>query len=83
MLIDSYRNMIVSFASPATRGFLSPFLSLSCLVSSWRKKTSWDQGTREYALQVLTHLTHYSQILVDNEFDRNNLATRLTYLVNN
>ena len=43
MLIDSYRSMIVRFASPATRGFLSPLLSLSCLVSSRRKKTS---GTR-------------------------------------
>ena len=37
--------MIVIFASPATRGFLSPFLSLSCLVSSRRKKTA---GTRVY-----------------------------------
>ena len=45
MLIDSYRSMIVRFASPATRGFLSPLLSLSCLVSSRRKKTS---GTRVF-----------------------------------
>ena len=43
MLIDSYRSMIVRFASPATRGFLTPLLFLSCLVSSRRKKTS---GTR-------------------------------------
>ena len=43
VLIDSYRSMIMRFASPATRGFLSPLLSLSCLVSSRRKKTS---GTR-------------------------------------
>ena len=28
MLIDSHRNMIASFASPATRGFLSPLLPL-------------------------------------------------------
>ena len=43
MLIDNYRSMIVRFASPATRGFLSPLLSLSHLISSRRKKTS---GTR-------------------------------------
>ena len=40
MLIDSYGNMIVRFKSPATRGFLSPVLSLSSLVSLRRKKTS-------------------------------------------
>ena len=43
MLIDTYRSMIVRFASPATRGFLSPLLSLSYLISLGRKKTS---GTR-------------------------------------
>ena len=43
MLIDTYGSMIVRVASPATRSFLSPLLSLSCLVSSLRKKTS---GTR-------------------------------------
>ena len=42
-IIDSYRSMLVRFALPATRGFISPLLSLSCLVSSRRKKTS---GTR-------------------------------------
>ena len=40
VLIDTYRSMIVRCASPATRGFLSPLLSLSCLVSLRRKKTS-------------------------------------------
>ena len=29
-------------------------------------------STRKYALRVLTSSTHYSQILVDNEFDQNN-----------
>ena len=43
VLIDSYRSMIVRFASWVTRGFLSLLLSLSCLISSLRKKTS---GTR-------------------------------------
>ena len=43
MLIDTYRSMIVRFALPATRGFRSPLLSLSCLISSRWKKTS---GTR-------------------------------------
>ena len=43
MLTDTYRSMIVRFVSPATRGFLSPLLSLSSLLFSWRKKTS---GTR-------------------------------------
>ena len=38
LLIDSYRSMIVRFASRATRGFLLPLLSLSCLVSLLRKK---------------------------------------------
>ena len=40
MLIDSYRSMIERYASSAIRGFLSPLLFLSCLVSSQRKKTS-------------------------------------------
>ena len=35
---DTYCSMIVRFTSPATRGFLLPLLSLSCLVSSRRKK---------------------------------------------
>ena len=30
---DTYHSMIVRFASPATRGFLSPLLSVSLLVS--------------------------------------------------
>ena len=50
MLIDSYRSMIMRFASPATRGFLSPLLSLYCLVSSRRKKTS---GTRVVSIKRL------------------------------
>ena len=29
-------------------------------------------STHEYALRVLTHSTHYLQILVDNEFDQTN-----------
>ena len=40
---DSYHSMIVRFALPATRGFLSLLLFLSCLISSRQKKTS---GTR-------------------------------------
>ena len=43
VLIDNYRSTIVRFALPTTRGFLSPLLSLSCLVSLRQKKTS---GTR-------------------------------------
>ena len=43
IIIDTYHSMIMRFALSATRGFLSPLLSLSHLVSSWRKKTS---GTR-------------------------------------
>ena len=36
---DTYRSMIVRFASPTTRGFSRCFeLSLSSLVSSWRRK---------------------------------------------
>ena len=49
MLIDSYRSMIVRFASPATRGFLSLLLFLSCLIPSRRKKTS---GTRVVGWQL-------------------------------
>ena len=37
MLIDSYRSMIVRFASPAARGFLSPLLSLSFSLRGKRK----------------------------------------------
>ena len=37
MLIDSYCGMIVSFASPATRRFLSPLLSLVLSLCSERK----------------------------------------------
>ena len=40
---DTYRSMIVRFASPATRGYLSSFLSLSHLISLRQKQTS---GTR-------------------------------------
>ena len=43
MLIDTYRSMIVRFASPATRGLLSP-LSLSSLFAA--KENLWDQGTK-------------------------------------
>ena len=43
MLIDSYRSMIVRFASPATRGFLSPLLSLSSRLFAV-KENLWDQG---------------------------------------
>ena len=35
---DTYRSMIVRFASPTTRGFLLLFLSLSCLLPlQWKK----------------------------------------------
>ena len=48
MLIDSYRSMIVSFALPATRGFLSfslSFTSFSLLSRlSAAKENLWDQG---------------------------------------
>ena len=53
MLIDSYRSMIVRFALPASRGFLSPLLSLPCLVSSQRKKTS---GTRVPKLHIKNYM---------------------------
>ena len=45
ILIDSYRSMIVTFASPVTRGFLSllDFPSLSRLFAA--KGNLWDQGT--------------------------------------
>ena len=43
ILIDTYRSMIVRFASPATRGFLSPLLpSMSRLFVA--KRNLWDQG---------------------------------------
>ena len=39
-LIDTYRSMIMRFTSPATRGFLSPLLPLSCLFAT--KENLWD-----------------------------------------
>ena len=65
MLIDRYRSMIVRFASPATRGFLSTLLSLSCLVSLQRKKTS---GTRVVWVLItyLRHNAHRSAALQRN-----------------
>ena len=44
MLIDTYRSMIVRFVSPATRDFLLPLLSLSCLLVV--KENLWDQGSK-------------------------------------
>ena len=41
MLIDTYRSMIVRFASPATRGFLSPLLSLSSLRDERKQFGTW------------------------------------------
>ena len=49
MLLDTYRSMIVRFASPATRGLLLPLLSLSCLFTS--KENLWGQGTHNSLLQ--------------------------------
>ena len=45
MLIDTYRSMIVRFASQVTRGFFSPPLSalLPCLFAA--KENLWDQGS--------------------------------------
>ena len=40
---DSYRSMIVRFASPATRSLLLPLLFLSFLFAA--KENLWDQGT--------------------------------------
>ena len=41
MLIGTYRSMIVRFALPATRGFLSPLLCLwSCLFAG--KENLWE-----------------------------------------
>ena len=57
-LIDSYRSMIVRFASPATSGFLSPLLSLYCLVSSRRNKTS---GTRVQRVKYFIKLERNSE----------------------
>ena len=45
MLIDAYRSMIVRFTSPATRGFLSPLLSLSNCLSLRGERKPWDQDT--------------------------------------
>ena len=44
MLIDSYRSMIVRFASRVTRGFLSPLLCLSLDILFVAKENVWDQG---------------------------------------
>ena len=44
MLIDTYRSMIVRFASRVTRGFLSP-LCLSLDILFMAKENLWDQGT--------------------------------------
>ena len=43
-LIDSYRSMIVRFASRVTRGFLSPLLCLSLDILFAVKENVWDQG---------------------------------------
>ena len=45
VLIDSYRSMIVRFASRVTRGFLSPLLCLSLDILFAAKENLWDQGT--------------------------------------
>ena len=42
MLIDTYRSMIVRFTLPATRGFLSPLLSLCSFFAA--KENLWDWG---------------------------------------
>ena len=47
MLIDSYRSMILRFALPATRGFLSQLLSLSLSRLFAAKENLWDQGLLE------------------------------------
>ena len=44
MLIDSYRNMIVRFASQVTSDFLSPLLCLSLDILFPAKENLWDQG---------------------------------------
>ena len=44
MLIDTYHSMIVRFASPATRGFLSSLLSPLFTA----KENLWDQGVTNW-----------------------------------
>ena len=44
LLIDSYRSMIVRFASRVTRGILSQLLCLSLDILFAVKENLWDQG---------------------------------------
>ena len=47
---DTYRSMIVRFASPATRGFLSLLFSLSLSQLFAAKENLWDQGTNIHGM---------------------------------
>ena len=58
MLIDSYSSMIVRFASPAIRGFLSPLLSLSLSPLFMAKENLWDQDTCLLDSASLSHPYH-------------------------
>ena len=58
---DTYHCMIVRFGSPTTRGFLSPFLSLSCLVSLQQKKTS---GIRVIYMGLFVQIINYKMYIM-------------------
>ena len=59
MLIDSHHSIIIRFALPATRGFLSPLLSLSsCLFAA--KENLWDQGSSLVACSLNHSLHNYT-----------------------
>ena len=59
---DTYRSMIVRFASLATRGFLSPLLSLLSHLFAM-KENLWDQGTRSQVIAT----TQIIQAVQDSE----------------
>ena len=64
MLTDSYRSMIVRFASWVTRGFLSPLLCLSLDILFVAKENLWDQGTTTQKLGYNANNYHEMFFLV-------------------
>ena len=68
---DSYRSMIVRFASWVTRGFLSPLLCLSLDILFAAKENLWDQGNlcpdwQAVCIAVLVVSTSYGNAVWGN-----------------